>query len=1005
MSRLVILGERPGDNEMRERAPMVGATGMHVLRALGVSAPMNRNPVGQMREWQARILGMLSARITNARCYLDEKESENEARAGYFACREHLQAEMNQLTEARTILCVGADATFAVLGRTDITNLHGSVWTRVEADAMRNAQVVSGLATRGACLGELPPRVHTVVCSFHPAYAMHGFPQAWPLIYRAITRARMWSLREAGPLRNFKKNLTPSVEDFERIIPGTDDPVQKLWLIDIETPMDNPNWIKMIGIAYAPDEVMVIPPTGRYLELFRRAMAMRGITKAGHNWNFDHRAFLVNGIPIADPIINTIEVESILRPPFKESSERAWLNLATTCQYHLDDWPFHKELNDPDLGKFTRAFYRAAFPGVPDGLMEQLYCSCDCVGNRRALSMQIPALKQMGAYELYTQVVMPNAPTLVRMGVSGVLYDQALAATERVKTKERIADLSARVQQTTADFHRKRREGVERTISELQSHRDSLIDGAIRGAAVVGNQPHCEKHPDYWGRTRRGKCDGCAEVYRSAAALRAALKDITQQTAKARGLLNRLGDSFLVTSADHWRMYLFDPEIGLGLEPVAFTETKNLPKVDDESIEELKTLHSEVDVLAYRMELSHLVRRLGIVLTLPTDEAGYAHFAFSLHRTSTGRSASGNDDDEVDKYRKSDAGNAQNWRDEDRRLIIASPGRIRASADFEQIELRTMGWKAKDLQLLDELRRGVDVHAENASAIYEIPASETRKTKVWLEGNWHPARQGGKKVTHMVDYGAREEKVGRTIRPWQGKPLEEVVEYLRAGERRQWVFDALRKRAARLRFDRVLPVIAKLASDPKEHSRLVAVANTVTARGWIDRYFAKRPRMREYQEELIHRAAVDGYITNSWGRRMTIYGWRWNNGVRTPAEPNEVIAFPGQSDAGEIAKACLRAMEDVFAQTDGVLQLFVHDSFDGEIGFGLEQDFINRAKPVMERSWPQMGSIPGFGEFSCPAAFAFGDNWGKYDEHDNPKGLREWKLDAPTTTESRPLPN
>src|SRR6185503_3631109 len=137
----------------------------------------------------------------------------------------------------------------------------------------------------------------------------------------------------------------------------------------------------------------------------------------------------------------------------------------------------------------------------------------------------------------------------------------------------------------------------------------------------------CGDHPEFRGLTKRGKCSGCAAVYRGACSLRAKIKDLRTRAAKGRARIKSLGPTFKETSDDHWRYLLFDPN-ALGLVPVAFTDKKALPKVDDDSLEALQRGHPEVQVLSARVGLQHALHTKG-VLEVPVDANGRAHFVLS----------------------------------------------------------------------------------------------------------------------------------------------------------------------------------------------------------------------------------------------------------------------------------------------------------------------------------------------------------------------------------------
>ena len=118
-ARLVVVGEQPGPNEVREGAPFVGRSGTHLDRGLG-----------RTRD---------GAFITNVRkCMGPEHEPRDIRLSSIEHCvRIYLQEELNYLGEARCVQAMGADALKVLVGYTEAVKCHGAVWTRGEADAAR----------------------------------------------------------------------------------------------------------------------------------------------------------------------------------------------------------------------------------------------------------------------------------------------------------------------------------------------------------------------------------------------------------------------------------------------------------------------------------------------------------------------------------------------------------------------------------------------------------------------------------------------------------------------------------------------------------------------------------------------------------------------------------------------------------------------------------------------------------------------------------------------------
>lgn len=117
--KLIILMERPGENEVIEGKPAVGKSGYHVDKALGGTRD-----------------GIF---LTNVRKCVAPSETPTEKRASTVHCiAAYLEEEFNRLAEKKPkgLLLVGADAVQAGMQRGNISKLHNSMWAREEVEAM-----------------------------------------------------------------------------------------------------------------------------------------------------------------------------------------------------------------------------------------------------------------------------------------------------------------------------------------------------------------------------------------------------------------------------------------------------------------------------------------------------------------------------------------------------------------------------------------------------------------------------------------------------------------------------------------------------------------------------------------------------------------------------------------------------------------------------------------------------------------------------------------------------
>jgi hypothetical protein len=429
--------------------------------------------------------------------------------------------------------------------------------------------------------------------------------------------------------------------------------------------------------------------------------------------------------------------------------------------------------------------------------------------------------------------------------------------------------------------------------------------------------------------------------------------------------------------------------------------------VGKEDLTELQRLYPEEPVLAWRQELQHRFHQMRFIYNIPADAHGRAHGLFPLHKAENGRVASGSDlESEDDKVRESDAGNLQNVTEVDRQIFCAPPGMKWVEIDGSQFELRVMAWLARATELLTELANGVDVHSENAAAIFGCKPEAARTLMVWFEGMWQDARRASKRPTHGWDYGLMDLKCGRMFKPMSKCPLDEVRTFLAGWAARTAGADGVSEDSWARRWR-----AAERAADPELEKRKFVMrryeeANTLRAREWRLAYFKKRWELARFQKEVIESVisrATDSTLTNPFGRRLKFWGWKWNFGTAQWefTEREEALAFLPASTVGDMAKWLMAPLSGVAREHGGFLVHMGHDSFSACVPDEHVPHYVQAAKAVAEREWPELGRIEPFGLFRCPFDAKVGQNWGPQHTHGvtcqpeceklNPDGLVGYK--------------
>lgn len=138
-------------------------------------------------------------------------------------------------------------------------------------------------------------------------------------------------------------------------------------------------------------------------------------------------------------------------------------------------------------------------------------------------------------------------------------------------------------------------------------------------------------------------------------------------------------------------------------------------------LEEMRGQHEMVDLILEYRELSKLVSTyLDALPKQVNPRTNKIHTSFSQTGSVTGRLAS-SDPNLQNIPTRTELGHQV------RRGFIADKGKVLVSVDYSQIELRVVAHMSQDKAMLDAFRRGMDIHAATAAAIYNIPIEDVSK--------------------------------------------------------------------------------------------------------------------------------------------------------------------------------------------------------------------------------------------------------------------------------------
>lgn len=239
-----------------------------------------------------------------------------------------------------------------------------------------------------------------------------------------------------------------------------------------------------------------------------------------------------------------------------------------------------------------------------------------------------------------------------------------------------------------------------------------------------------------------------------------------------------------------------------------------------------------------------------------------------------------------------------------REMIAAVPGRLIVSADYSQIELRTIAWIADESTMLRMYREGEDLHYATAAFIKAAGASPGGLSlgEFWKErGRWiaevtKDERQGAKGANFGLAYGMQDTKFRTYAKTEYGVTL----------------------------------------SMPE-------------AKFMRDSYFKLYSRLLPWHEEIMRYARTHGHVPTPFGRWLAI----------DPQDAHVAINTPIQSTASDltlfaISQVALRIKEE---RLRGIIIGFVHDA----ILVDAHEDDAERIAAVLRHTMENLNtSVFGF---------------------------------------------
>ncbi len=239
-----------------------------------------------------------------------------------------------------------------------------------------------------------------------------------------------------------------------------------------------------------------------------------------------------------------------------------------------------------------------------------------------------------------------------------------------------------------------------------------------------------------------------------------------------------VGKPFNINSTQQLSDVLFNK---LGLKADASWKTASgFYSTNAEVLESLSGQHPVVDLVLEHRELSKLKSTYVDALPSAVDEkTGRVHTSYSQVGAVTGRLSSNNPNLQNIPIRSELGRRVRNG-------FIAEKGNVLLSVDYSQIELRIVAHMAQDAGMLEAFRRGQDIHATTAAAIYNIPLEQVTKDQ----------RRHAKAINFGLIYGMSAFGLTRSTDLTLAEAEDFVAAYFRQFPGIKKYLDGIRRQAA-----------------------------------------------------------------------------------------------------------------------------------------------------------------------------------------------------------------
>jgi len=552
-----------------------------------------------------------------------------------------------------------------------------------------------------------------IIAGVHPAYILRGKHVHSPVLSLQILRAAHHSKYRDILRPKWDFNLNPSEGQFRKYLSGT-----FTIAFDVETPRTNHTEITMCGFSTSPYTAQVVPWIEPYVSIAGDALTSR--QSIAHNADFDLTAVEAYGIKCRDTF-DTCIAANVLEPDYPVA-------LHSVASRHFPWFLYWKELGHDR--RQQELWHKVLNLGRYFNDWEQVYCALDVAHTYLLWQAQVAQLGVRNQMTVFTRQ-MECLPVLRVLEHRGL---RVAPAAKKWLLKKRLAqrqEILLGVNRLIKEPWRKWTDECKEDLRTAIERRDDAVSKKASARSV-----------DAADKTGYNK----TTLQRATLSHKASSAAVT----KARAKLRRMEKGFNIDSDADWRRLLFTHY----KLPVLMRTSSGAPAVGKAALQTLRERGNRVQLpeagfaLLDKLEVaSRIGSEIPTFIEVALDGDSVAHPGYQLFRTATGRLASGSETIDADKPAHALAYNAQNIPKSLRRMYVPHRNHCKYAifleADWKQIELRLMAWILGIDSLTKALSGGLDIHRENAGAIFGRTPSDITI----------PERTLAKRFTHGVNYG------------------------------------------------------------------------------------------------------------------------------------------------------------------------------------------------------------------------------------------------------------